>query len=111
MDRAVGFLAEFSFGRQQDLMAATADVDGRAQFKESLGGSLTESGTSPGNEDAFVLKKIVLEHDRSPVYVHRDCNGEVAVNEAGDLAHVTGNTKAVVRVLKLGWDAGTGRAT
>jgi hypothetical protein len=62
MNRAPSHLAQLGLGRNQHIVPSSADVDRRAQIEESLRGGFPHSRASASNQNAFVLKKIVLEH-------------------------------------------------
>src|SRR5262249_2721431 len=59
-DRAFG--RKFDGGLLEDFFAASADVDGCAEFEESLGHAFTEAGASAGDEDALGFEKVWGEH-------------------------------------------------
>ena len=53
---------QFLLGRGEDFLASSADIDFRAQFEESLGCGLAQSGAAAGDQDALVAKQIILKH-------------------------------------------------
>jgi hypothetical protein len=62
---ASGGGGEFGGGLLEDRFPAAADVDGRTEFEEALRHAFAEARASPGDEDAFAVEKIVLEHECS----------------------------------------------
>src|SRR5260370_15162523 len=62
---ASGGGGEFGCGLFEDRFPAAADVDGCTEFEEALSHAFAEARASPGDEDAFAVEKIVLEHECS----------------------------------------------
>jgi len=54
--------SRFSGGLLEDFFAASADVDGGAEFEEALGHGLAESGAAAGDEDALGVEKVGTKH-------------------------------------------------
>ena len=55
-------LVQFLLGRGENFLPASADVDFRAQFQEALGRGFAETGAAAGDQDAFALEQVFLEH-------------------------------------------------
>ncbi len=53
---------EFGCGLSEYGFAAAADVDHCTEFEEALSHAFAEARASPGDEDAFAVEKIFLEH-------------------------------------------------
>ncbi len=75
MDDAAGGLAELGFGRGEDFLTPSADIDRGSEFKEALGRGLAQARAAAGDQDAFVLQQILLVHG-SPKIWASDCIGE-----------------------------------
>jgi hypothetical protein len=56
---------EFGCGLLEDGFAAAADVDSCTEFEEALSHAFAEARASPGDEDAFAVEEILLEHECS----------------------------------------------
>jgi len=55
-------LAQFAFGRRQHILAASADIDFRAQLQKTLTARLAQAGPASSDENALAAKKIFLKH-------------------------------------------------
>jgi hypothetical protein len=56
-------LPQLGFGSGENIVTASADIHTCAEFKESLCRGPTQAGAAAGNENAFVVEKILLEHE------------------------------------------------
>jgi len=62
---ASGGGGEFGCGLFEDGFAAAADADSCTEFEEALSHAFAEARASSGDEDAFAVEKIFLEHECS----------------------------------------------
>jgi hypothetical protein len=60
VDRAFG--REFRSGGFEHFFAASANINGGAEFEEAGGHAFTEACASASDEGALVLQKVRLEH-------------------------------------------------
>ena len=60
MDRAFG--REFHSGVLEHFFAASANINGGAEFEEPLRHAFAEARAAAGDEDALVLQKVGIEH-------------------------------------------------
>ena len=63
VDGTAGSVSQFGLGRGEDFVTPSADVDGGAELEKSLSSGFAKSSAAAGDEDAFVLEKIFLEHE------------------------------------------------
>src|SRR5258708_9399939 len=133
---ASGGGGEFGCGLFEHGFAAAADVDSCTEFEEALSHAFAQARSSPGDEDAFAVEKILLEHECSvPVRLanerSRDCSDDFKLPlELRSILYeclphssarwecfpemksedIAGDAEAVIGVLEFGRHAGTGGA-
>src|SRR5260370_11920010 len=124
VDRAVD--GEFGLCLLENIFAAAADIDGGAEFEEACGHGFAEAGSATGNEDALGMEKIVTKHACSgsdemtanagsspglrPLRMTNDKLYLVRHAEACRLLNIASDAEAVVCVVEVWRNAGTGGA-